>query len=257
MKSKETKTTRKIIEIDEELCTGCGLCVPSCAEGAIQVIDGKARLLAETFCDGLGACLGECPEGALRITERESSEFDPEAVEKHLKKAATPSKPSKVQEQAVPCGCPSQNIQVFKSCEDAAMPTSYVEGEEVRSALTHWPVQIKLVPAHAPFLEDADLLIASDCTPIAYPHFHRDFLPGKVVLVGCPKFDDVEQYAKKFEDIFRQNNINSVTVVDMEVPCCSKMPMIVKKALDASEKRIPLEEIVISTKGGILRRTEL
>jgi ferredoxin len=250
-RSKEMTTSRKIIEIDEERCTGCGLCAPACAEGAIQIVDGKARLVSEVYCDGLGACLGECPEGALRITERESQEFDPEAVEEHLKK--TPRQ-ERLPEAAPPCGCPSQNIQTFGSCEDAAMPTSFLDGTEVRSALTHWPVQIRLVPANAPFLQDADLLIAADCTPVAYPHFHRELLPGRIILVGCPKFDDTEEYVKKFTDIFTLNRIKSITVADMEVPCCAKLPMIVKKALETAKKKIPFEEVVIGTRGEKVKR---
>lgn len=245
------KAKRKIIEIDEERCTGCGQCVPSCAEGAIQIIDGKARLVSETYCDGLGACLGECPEGALRMAERESDGFDPDAVEEHLKQKSKAEKPEL---QTLPCGCPSAVVQSFKSCEDASLPTAFVNETEVRSALTHWPVQIRLVPPNAPFLEDADLLVAADCTPLAYPHFHRDLLPNKVVMVGCPKFDDVEEYVRKFTQIFEQNRINSVTVVDMEVPCCSKLPMIVKKALSDAKKKIPFEEIVITRRGEKMAR---
>jgi NAD-dependent dihydropyrimidine dehydrogenase PreA subunit len=245
------RTARKIIEIDEAKCTGCGECVTACAEGAMQIIDGKARLVSEIYCDGLGACLGGCPEGALTITERESEEFDPEAVEEHLKSQAD-STPGPQEHLA--CGCPSSQVQVFpasllKKCTQPAAQ----EGE-VPSALTHWPVQIKLVPPTAPFLKNADLLIAADCTPLAYAGFHQNLLPGRVVMMGCPKFDDVEEYVAKFTEVFKVAGIKSITVVDMEVPCCSKLPMIVMKALGLSGKEIPFSEIVISRQGSMLQR---
>ena len=216
------KIRRKIIEIDEARCSGCGECATACAEGAIRIIDGKARLIAETYCDGFGACLGECPEGALTITERESDEFDPAAVEEHLK--AEGAKTGHV-EQVAACGCPSRNIEVFPSSLLAREKTTGNHGGETASALTHWPVQIRLIPPSAPFLRNADLLIAADCTPLAYAGFHQNLLPGKVVMLGCPKFDDVEEYLEKFTEIFRTAAIKSITVVDMEVPCCSKLPM--------------------------------
>jgi len=248
------KVKRKIIEIDEELCDGCGLCVPSCAEGAIQVEDGKARIIAEKYCDGLGACLGECPQDALRVVERTADEFDEAAVEAHLhhldgKQAAG--------EETLACGCPSSLIQSFipSSSQDGDHdPASDVASE---SLLTHWPVQIRLVPPTAPFLKEADLLVVADCTPVAYPRFHRDFLKDRVVMMGCPKFDDVDEYIEKFAGIFKTANIKSVIVLDMEVPCCSALPPIVKKGMEAAGKRIPLEEIVISTRGKILKRERL
>jgi len=245
------KIKRKIIEIDEARCSGCGECAAACAEGAIRIIEGKARLVSETFCDGLGACLGECPDGALTITERESEEFDPRAVEEHL--SAENAEPPH-QEPAMACGCPSQNIEVFPSSLLAGSPVRTHGKEEMPSALTHWPVQIRLIPPSAPFLKHADLLIAADCTPLAYAGFHQDLLPGKVVMLGCPKFDDPEEYVRKFTEIFKAAHIKSITVVDMEVPCCSKLPMIVRKALALANTRIPLEEIVISRRGSILQK---
>jgi ferredoxin len=244
------KVKRKIIEIDPELCDGCGLCVPSCAEGAIQVIDGKARLVAEKYCDGLGACLGECPNYALKITEREADDFDETAVEDHLKTSEKKEAPAGT---VLPCGCPSTQLQTFASaeaCQQANVPRVQ-EGQE--SALSHWPVQIKLVPANAPFLKGADLLVVADCTPLAYPNFHRDFLKGKVVMMGCPKFDDVQEYIQKFTDIFNIAGIKSITTAIMEVPCCSGLPFIVKKALAASGKKIPMEEWVVSVRGQLKR----
>jgi len=243
------KIKRKIIEIDEELCDGCGQCVPSCAEGALDIVDGKARLVSEVYCDGLGACLGECPTGALQIVEREVEDFDEEAVEEFLKSKAKETPP---QEATLPCGCPSTQIQSFISptpCQEANEPISQESSE---SAMSHWPVQISLVPPTAPFLKGSNLLIAADCTPVAYPDFHRDFLRGKTVMVGCPKFDDVEEYIQKFADIFKTADIKSITALIMEVPCCSSLPVIIKKAMDAAGKDIPMEEIVISTRGEIL-----
>jgi Pyruvate/2-oxoacid:ferredoxin oxidoreductase delta subunit len=254
------KAKRKIIEIDEGLCSGCGVCVFACAEGAIQLVEGKAKLVSENYCDGLAACLGECPEGALRIVEREADAFDPEAVEQYLEKIKgsgqpRPSIPLPSLSDQLPCGCPSTQIQTFASpCESANRPVSR---EGAASALTHWPIQIRLVPPTAPFLKGSDLLVASDCTPIAYPAFHEDFLRGRTVLMGCPKFDDTEEYANKFADIFRVGGIRSVTVLIMEVPCCSKMPAIVHKGMALAGQCIPLEVVVVGVQGNILRREKL
>jgi len=240
------KVKRKIIRIDSELCDGCGVCVPSCAEGAIEVVDGKARVLAEKYCDGLGACLKECPKGALTVEEREAEEFDERAVEVHLSSEEKPA-------HGIPIahGCPSAKLQTFA-------PKPLGEGVPAlqASALSHWPVQIRLVPPTAPFLKGADLLVAADCAPVAYPNFHRDFLKGKAVMVGCPKFDDVQRYVDKFADIFRTANIKSVTVLDMEVPCCSALPRIVKRGMELAGKSVPLEEVVISARGEILKRQD-
>ena len=242
------KTKRKIVRIDEELCDGCGTCVPSCAEGAIEVVDGKARIVSEKYCDGLGACLGECPKGALAVEEREAADFDEEAVEEHLASI----KSEELQEE-IPMarGCPSRVIQSFVQ---TAPDQKEGEASNQPSTLSHWPVQIRLVPPTAPFLKGAHLLVAADCVPIAYPNFHRDFLKGKAVMVGCPKFDDVKAYVEKFKDIFATANIKSVTVLDMEVPCCSALPMIVRKGMEAAGKQVPTEEVIISARGEILKR---
>ena len=244
------KVKRKIIQIDAEKCDGCGLCVPSCAEGAIQVIRGKAKLVSEKYCDGLGACLGECPKGALRVMEREVEDFDEKAVEEHLKWQEAERK----EEVPIAWGCPSAQILSFtpsKTCQEMNRPVSY--GNQV-SALSHWPVQIRLVPPTAPFLKGRDLLVAADCTPIAYPNFHQDFIKGKVVMLGCPKFDEVQDYIQKFADIFRTADIKSITIVTMEVPCCQGLPMIVKKGLALAKKKIPMNEVILSTKGEIVQR---
>jgi ferredoxin len=244
------KVKRKIIEIDDELCNGCGQCVPSCAEGALEIVDGKARLSGERYCDGLGACLGECPTGALQVIEREAEDFDEAAVEAYLKEKEEHQMPPQPQ---VVHGCPSARIQsLLPHAGDKAQP-AVAQGASA-SNLTHWPVQIHLVPPSAPFLRGADLLVVSDCVPVAYPNLHGDFLPGKVVLVGCPKFDDVKAYIQKFSDIFKTAGIKSVTILSMEVPCCSGLAAIVRKGIEASGKRIPREELVISLRGEILHR---
>ncbi|MDO9586065.1 MAG: 4Fe-4S binding protein [Syntrophales bacterium] len=244
------KIKRKIIQIDEEKCDGCGQCVPSCAEGAIRIVDGKARLASEKYCDGLGACLGECPNDALHIVEREADDFDEKAVEQHLK-TAPPPLPKEL--PVMPCGCPSTQIQSFKpvTCEEANKPT--MQASSV-SALSHWPVQIKLVPPTAPFLKGADLLVAADCTPFAYPDFHRDFLKGKVLMVGCPKLDDAEAYVQKFTDVFKTAVIKSVTVVTMKVPCCQGLPVIVKKGMAAAGVDVPMSHVIVSLRGEIMYR---
>jgi NAD-dependent dihydropyrimidine dehydrogenase PreA subunit len=240
------KVRRKIVEIDEERCDGCGLCVPACAEGAIRVLDGKARLLSERYCDGLGACLGECPNDALRIIEREAEEFDEEAVEEHIEAEAG--------EGVMACGCPSSQIQSFAPSAKGQEAEEAANQGRAGSALSHWPVQIRLVPPKAPFLRGADLLVVADCTPVAYPNFHQDFLTGKVVMVGCPKFDEPQPYVEKFGEIFKVADIHSVTVAVMEVPCCQGLPLIVKRGMEAAGKKVPMEVVVVSIKGEILRR---
>lgn len=241
------KVTRKIIEIDEERCDGCGNCVISCAEGALQIIDGKAKVISDNLCDGLGACLGECPQDALEIIEREAEDFDEEAVEQHLES-------QKTQETAptMPCGCPSNQIQNFApaaGCQGANMPKNLEKSE---SALTHWPVQIRLIPPTAPFLKGADLLVVADCVPVAFPNLHCDYMDGKTVMVGCPKFDDAQSYIDKFAEIFETAGVKSVTTMMMEVPCCSGLPMIVKKGMQKAGVSIPSKEVTISTRGEVL-----
>ena len=245
---------RKIIEINEGLCNGCGQCVLACAEGAIQIIDGKARLAAERYCDGLGACLGECPTGALKVIEREAEEFDEESVKAHLEAQADNAPKA---EATMACGCPSTQIQSFGVPPVRHEHTEPETHASYTSALSHWPIQIRLVPPTAPFLKGAHLLVAADCTPVAYPHFHRDFLEGKVVMVGCPKFDDAQAYIQRFADIFKTADIKSITVVVMEVPCCQGLPTIIKKGMELAGKSIPLEQIIISTRGEILERERM
>ncbi len=249
------KVMRKIIKIDEELCDGCGNCVLACAEGAIQIIDGKAKVIADKYCDGLGACIGDCPQDALKIIEREADDFDEAAVEALLKQQKTEKKVT----EPVACGCPSTAIHTFPTanespCDCANKPIIQASGQTSggASCLGHWPVQIKLVPAGAPFLKGADLVIAADCVPVAYPTFHADFLKGNAVMIGCPKFDNAEEYVEKLSQVFKVSGIKSITSVVMEVPCCSAMPIIIKKALEKSAVDIPLKEVVISARGQIL-----
>lgn len=234
---------RKIVKIDEEKCTGCGLCIPSCAEGALQIIDGKARLVKEIYCDGLGACLGHCPEGAITIEEREAEAFDEEATEKHLEEV------KKSETKDLACGCPGTTVQSFK---ERRTPNTGHGSRKTESELTHWPIQLMLVPVGAPYLKDADLLIAADCVPFSYPDFHQDFLKGKVLVIGCPKLDASTIYEEKLAEIIKANNIKSITVLHMEVPCCFGLSQIVSEALRMSgSKNIPLKEITIGIKGDV------
>jgi Pyruvate/2-oxoacid:ferredoxin oxidoreductase delta subunit len=246
------KVLRKIIEIDDEKCDGCGNCVPSCAEGAIQIVDGKARVVADKYCDGLGACLGECPQGALKIVEREAEEFDEAAVHELLEQQAKDGRPPAQGSLAAPGGCPSAAVKTFftSPCDCANQPQNHGTGG--MSALGHWPVQIRLVPAGAPFLKNADLLIAADCVPVAYPAFHKDFLAGKAVMIGCPKFDNAQEYVDKLTRVFKESGIKSITAVIMEVPCCAGLPAIIKKALENSGMDIPFSQVTVSAKGEIL-----
>jgi NAD-dependent dihydropyrimidine dehydrogenase PreA subunit len=255
------KVIRKIIHIDEELCNGCGNCVPSCAEGALEIVDGKARVIADFYCDGLGACLGECPTGALTIEERTAEEFDEHAVEKRLteKKEEAAAGKERGAHTVLPMaagGCPSSRMmQSFGPTAAGAGPGfAPATGAPAESALSHWPVQIMLVPPTAPFLKGADLLVLADCVSVAFPTLHRDFLKGKAVMMGCPKFDDSEAYLEKFAQIAQHSGIRSITVVVMEVPCCAALPVIVQKGLKKAGTTIPMEEVVISVRGKILER---
>jgi NAD-dependent dihydropyrimidine dehydrogenase PreA subunit len=241
------KVVRKIIEIDEELCDGCGQCVTGCAEGALAIIDDKARVIADSLCDGLGACIGECPTGALQIIERQAEEFDEEAVETHLEQQ---TRKAKLTAPLSGGGCPSAGIQLFAPrFQGASLAAGTAAGEETPSSLTHWPIKIRLVPPHAPFLKGADLLVLADCGAIAFPTLHRDLLQGRVVLAGCPKFDDLALYEERFTKIFQQAAIRTVTVVRMEVPCCAGLPALVMKSLKNSGADVSVEEIVISPQG--------
>lgn len=246
---------RKIVNINEDKCNGCGLCVPNCAEGAIKIIDGKAKLLAENLCDGLGACLGECPQGAITITEREADEFDEAAVHVHLnKKEEQPCHQhhGHEQHQHGGGGCPGSRAMEINRQNNAAKAAAVSSGDievKIKPQLTQWPVQLMLVPESAPYFENADLLITADCVPFAYPNYHLDLLKGKKVVVGCPKLDDIGYYVEKLTGIIKNNNINSITVAFMEVPCCSGIVRAAEAALQASGKNIPLSKIRITING--------
>jgi len=246
--------TRKIVKIDEEKCTGCGLCIPNCAEGALQIVDGKAKLITEKFCDGLGACLGHCPEDAITIIEREAEDFDEKAVEVHLHKQKQAQLKPGPQPAPVFGGCPSSRAMHFKVPETLAESGSAAPSVP---QLTHWPVQLKLVPVNAPYFQDADLLIAADCVPFAYSDFHRDFLKGKAVVVGCPKLDDIQFYKEKLTEIFKTNAIKSITVPYMEVPCCFGLAKATEDAIAASGKNIPLKKVKVGIRGDIKPEEEV
>jgi ferredoxin len=230
---------RKIIKIDEDKCNGCGLCVEACHEGAIGIVDGKAKLLRDDYCDGLGNCLPVCPTGAISFEEREAAEYNEAAVQENmLKKLAA----------AVPRGCPGRNIKTIRRERQESVRN---ETAENTSQLLQWPVQIKLVPVNAPYFNDANLLIAADCSAYAYGNFHSRFMKNRITLIGCPKLDEVD-YSEKLTEIIKNNNIKSVTVVRMEVPCCGGIENAVKTALKESGKFIPWQVVTISTDGEIL-----
>ncbi|MBN1367227.1 MAG: hypothetical protein JW967_04830 [Dehalococcoidales bacterium] len=233
----KTKIVRKIVHIDEAKCNGCGDCAGKCAEGALQIIEGKAKLLSETYCDGLGACLGDCPQGAITIEERPAEAFSEAAVEHHLKEV----------EKVLPCGCSSATVQEFERKEPAGKS---VRGG-VKSSLGHWPVQLTLVPPQAPFLKNADIVLVADCVPFAYPKLHEDFLAGRAVLVACPKLDDFDAHQEKLAQVLAAAKPKSLTIVHMEVPCCSGLVHMARQAIATSGVKVPVKEIMIGVKGEI------
>ncbi|MFH1483113.1 MAG: 4Fe-4S binding protein [Chloroflexota bacterium] len=250
---------RKIVRIDEEKCNGCGLCVPGCVEGALQVVDGKARLISETYCDGLGACLGECPEGAITIEERMAEKFDEEAAKQHVAPqapacscagSAVGHPGTQTEAERLPCGCPGSAVRQFEAQAGVGAPP--VPQPLAGSALSQWPVQLTLVPPTAPFLKQADLLLVADCVPFAYAGFHRDMLRGHALLVACPKLDDFQAHRQKLTEILRQSGAKSLTVVHVEVPCCHGLVHMAREAMLASGRAIPLKERIIGVRGELI-----
>jgi len=238
----QTKSIRKIVRIAEKKCNGCGVCIPACAEGAIKIIDGKAKLVSDKYCDGLGMCLGECPQGAITIEERAAEEFD--------EKVAKLNQEDKNHQKAVlSSGCPAVKITTIE--RDEINSTGPTKATKQRSTLSHWPVQLTLVAPAAPFLQGTELVIAADCVPFTYADFHQEFLKNHSLLVACPKLDDFEAHLDKLTEIFKKSTIKSLTVVHMEVPCCSGLTYMVKRALQLAGKDIPLKEVTISIKGEI------
>jgi NAD-dependent dihydropyrimidine dehydrogenase PreA subunit len=242
---------RQIIKIDEDLCNGCGVCVPACAEGALEVRDGKVHVVAEILCDGLGACLGECPEGALVVEEREAIEFDQAAVEKRLQEIGRV--PESAETRVVPAGgCPGSLARSLERAPDpvGAGVTAESSDRASESMLEHWPVQLTLVNPMAPFLREADLLISADCVPVAYRRFHEDFLRDRRVVVACPKLDDARAHMEKLVDLFQASRPKSVTVVRMEVPCCYGLMALTEQAAELAGLQVPVQEVVITVSGG-------
>ena len=243
---------RQIIKIDEDLCNGCGLCVDACHEGAIGLIDGKAKLLRDDYCDGLGNCLPVCPTGAITFEQREADEFDEEAVKENVEKAKARES---AQSAPVFSGCPGQRAMALNRKESvpaAPVQTTQVQIQtQMQSELMQWPVQIKLVPVNAPYFNNAKLLIAADCAAYAYANFHNEFMKDKITIIGCPKLDEGD-YSEKLTAILKNNNIKSVTVVRMEVPCCTGLANATITALQQSGKMIPWQVVTISTDGKVL-----
>jgi len=240
---------RKIVNIDEEKCTGCGQCATACAEGAIAIIDGKAKLVSEIYCDGLGACLGECPEDAITIIERDAAEFNEEATEKHLKKLKSQKKVEHIHGHS----CPGSMMRELKRNSETSRD---VPSEAIPSELTNWPVQLKLVSPSAPYFQGADLLLVADCVPFALADFHSRFLSGKPVIIGCPKLDDTDYYVEKLTEIIKRASLNSLTVVHMEVPCCSGLTYIANEAIEASGEDVPLNDVTITISGEVLENAK-
>ncbi len=219
------KYVRSIVHIDEEKCDGCGLCIPKCEEGALKIVDGKARLVKDIYCDGLGNCLGHCPQDAITIVEREAEPFDEKAVQEHLNS---------------------------KGCSLTSSTDMHLrEDKEEDAELTHWPVQLSLVAPNASFLVEKDLLIAADCVPFAYADFHKNILSGYSLVICCPKLDDTSGYLQKLIEIFKNNRLKSIKVVHMEVGCCYGLPSLVKSALLEADVKIPLEEVIVGVDGSV------
>jgi len=240
---------RKIIEIDEDKCTGCGACVTKCAEGALQIVDGKAKVVNEVFCDGLGACIGECPEGALKIIEREAPEFDEEAVKRHMDDDS--SEHASASGESPACGCPGHVPISLKGHANAGRPAAL--HADLPPELVNWPIQWKLVTPSMSFFKDQEVLIAADCVPFALRDFHGKYLAGRPVIIGCPKLDDQKAYLAKLTDIVKDSGLKSIQIVHMEVPCCFGIEKIVEEAVSRSGRKIPVRIAVVGVEGQVLR----
>ncbi|ABR47573.1 4Fe-4S ferredoxin, iron-sulfur binding domain protein [Alkaliphilus metalliredigens QYMF] len=267
---------RQILKIDEEKCDGCGLCIPNCAEGAMQIVDGKVKLIDDKYCDGLGACLGHCPQDALELIEREAPEYDEEAVIELLAsqgKTFTPQHNETTEKEAHGgphghtheeekkghdhgghgCGCPGNQMMQFDQEEEKAETVESNDVEiQIKSQLKQWPVQLKLVSPNAPYFHQADLLVTADCVPVAFPNYHLDLLKGKAVAVGCPKLDDVNFYVDKLAQMIELNDFKSITVAYMEVPCCQGIVWAVEEAIKKSGRTVPLNKVKIGLQGNKL-----
>ena len=233
---------RNIVVIDEEKCNGCGDCVGACAEGAIEIIEGKAKLISDLYCDGLGACLGQCPQDAITVEQREAAEFDEEATKAHLSKKKSPPQKSDF-------ACPGMMAQNLRNKSQS----SESPAGAVQSQLSHWPVQLKLVSPGAAYFANADLLLVADCVPFAMGDFHNKFLTNHSIAIGCPKLDDSQFYIEKLAEILGTNNLNSLTVIHMEVPCCSGLTHIAKEAIVQNGVAMPFEDITVDLRGNVLR----
>lgn len=247
-------TPRMIIQIDEDKCIGCGLCTMNCAEGAIEVIDGKAKLISDSYCDGLGKCLPHCPQDALKLIEREAVAFGKGATKKQEMEKSQ-NQTSTRQGHPVGGGCPGSRMMNFDNSPSQGSGPRFDSGDveiSIKPQLKQWPVQLKLVGTKAPYFENADLLVTADCVPIAYPNYHLDLLKGKVVVIGCPKLDDIQYYTDKLTEILANNSLKSVTVAFMEVPCCQGIVRAVDMAVANANKNIPVNKIKIGIQGQIL-----
>lgn len=249
------KKLRKIIEIDEEKCTGCGECILACAEGALELVDGKARMIGEIYCDGLGACIGECPEDALRIIEREAEDFDEKAVEELLEKRKMEEHAAvQTPDNAMACGCPGAMARSF--AQNESQNVSQPVGE-LRLELGHWPIKLQLLGPQAEFLRGADLVLMADCTGFSYPGLHRQILHGRAIAIGCPKLDDLDAHITRLAEIIEGAKPRSLTIVHMEVPCCRGFVHAALRAMELSGTTMPLHRIMIGVRGDILEEEDI
>jgi ferredoxin len=242
---------RKIIKIDEEKCSGCGACVTKCAEGALQIVNGKAKVVNEVFCDGLGACIGECPEGALKIIERDAPEFDEEAVKRHI--SEDEMEHAEMRREHPACGCPGHDPIQLKMHGHKAAGRGEHRSEERPPELINWPIQWKLVQPSMPFFRGEEVLIAADCVPFAMRDFHGKYLAGRPVIIGCPKLDEQQAYLDKLTDVIKSSGLRAIQVVHMEVPCCFGLEKLVDEAVRRSGKKVPVKIAVVGIKGEVLK----